>query len=51
MGVSFFAWGAIGLYLSDTAEKKLGLEASSQDREALNAITPKIVVVDRKGES
>ncbi|TVY29527.1 hypothetical protein LHYA1_G001494 [Lachnellula hyalina] len=47
LGVGFIAWGTIGLYLSDRAEKKFGLEATERDREAL----PRITIVEREGKS
>lgn len=43
VGAGFLAWGTIGLYLSDTAEKKLGMEPSEQDKAAL----PRIIAVER----
>lgn len=51
VGLAFLAWGAIGLYISDTAEKKLGFEPSQRDREALEAAVPKITLVERNGKS
>jgi hypothetical protein len=48
VGVGILAWGAIGLYISDSAEKKLGLEPSQQDKEALQAVVPRISVVERE---
>jgi hypothetical protein len=46
--VALLTWGVVGLYVSDTAEKKLGLEPSAQDREALEAVIPRITAVDRE---
>ncbi|KXJ92329.1 hypothetical protein Micbo1qcDRAFT_162566 [Microdochium bolleyi] len=46
VGVGFLAWGVIGLQLTDTAERTLGLEASEQDREELCRLAPRIHVVD-----
>jgi hypothetical protein len=51
VGIAFLAWGAIGLYISDTAEKKLGFEPSQKDKEALEAVVPKISLVERDGKS
>jgi hypothetical protein len=48
VGVGILAWGTIGLYISDSAEKKLGLEPSQQDKEALQAVVPRISVVERE---
>jgi hypothetical protein len=48
VGVALLTWGVVGLYVSDTAEKKLGLEPSAQDREALEAVIPRITAVDRE---
>ncbi len=47
IGLGLLGWGSAGLFLSDTAEKKLGFEASEQDKEALKAFAPKITVVER----
>jgi hypothetical protein len=49
--MAFLAWGAIGLYTSDSAEKKLGLEPSEKDKQALEAVVPKIMLVEREGKS
>ncbi|KAF8863275.1 hypothetical protein BDZ45DRAFT_798568 [Acephala macrosclerotiorum] len=52
VGVGFLAWGTIGLYISDNyAEKKLGFEATEKDREALEAVVPRITAVKREGKS
>lgn len=48
VGLGILAWGSIGLYVSDAAEKKFGLEPSEKDKEALEAVTPRIIVVDRE---
>ncbi len=45
------AWGTIGLYISDNAEKKLGLEPTQKDREALEAVLPKFTTVEREGKN
>jgi len=50
VGLAFLAWGTIGLYISDSAEKKLGFEPTQKDREALEAVVPKITIVDRERE-
>jgi hypothetical protein len=47
VGASFLVWGTIGLYITDTAEKKLGFEASPGDRERLDGVMPRISVVER----
>ncbi len=49
--MAFFAWGTIGLYVSDNAEKKFGFEPSDKDRQGLEALVPKISVVEREGKS
>ncbi|KAE9363449.1 hypothetical protein N431DRAFT_431666 [Stipitochalara longipes BDJ] len=51
VGMAFLAWGAIGLYISDTAEKRLGFEPSQKDKEALDAVVPKITLVERDVKS
>jgi hypothetical protein len=48
VGLAFLAWGTAGLYLSDSAEKKFGLEASEKDRAALEVVVPRITVVERE---
>lgn len=47
MGCSFLVWGVVGQYLTDAAEKRLGMEPTEQDKEALQAVAPKIRVVER----
>jgi len=51
VGLAFLAWGAVGLYISDNAERKLGFEPSQKDKEALEAVVPKITLVERDGKS
>ena len=58
VGLAFLAWGTAGLYISDSAEKKLGFEATEKDKSALKEVVPRITVVERdefagrgKGES
>jgi hypothetical protein len=48
VGFGIIAWGTIGLYVSDTAEKKLGFEASEKDKAALEAVTPRIRFVEKE---
>lgn len=48
VGFSLLAWGTIGLYLSDTAEKKFGFEPTEQEKKELEKVIPKITVVDRE---
>ncbi|KUJ10240.1 uncharacterized protein LY89DRAFT_723501 [Mollisia scopiformis] len=50
VGIAFLAWGTIGLYISDNAEKRLGFEATEKDREALGVVVPRITVVEREGK-
>ena len=45
------AWGTAGLFLSDTAEKELGFEATEADKEALKEFLPKISTVERDEKS
>ncbi|KAG9230788.1 hypothetical protein BJ875DRAFT_430977 [Amylocarpus encephaloides] len=47
VGVSLLAWGSIGLYASDGAGAKLGFTATAPDREALEAVMPRVVSVER----
>jgi len=51
VGLSLLAWGTIGLYLSDTAEKKFGFEPSEKEKQELEKVLPRITVVDREGGS
>jgi hypothetical protein len=37
----------MGLYISDTAEKKLGFEPKETDKKALREVLPKITVVEK----
>ncbi|CAG8952444.1 hypothetical protein HYFRA_00001191 [Hymenoscyphus fraxineus] len=48
IGVAFLAWGTLGLYLSDTAERKLGFEASPKEKEELEGLMPRVSVVERE---
>lgn len=48
VGVAFLAWGTIGIYISDAAEKRLGFEPTEKDREALQAVVPMLTVVERE---
>lgn len=48
IGLGMLAWGTAGLFISDTAEKKLGFEATEADKEALKAFVPKISAVERE---
>ncbi len=50
LGAAFLAWGTIGLYISDSAEKKLGFEATEKDRAALEAVVPRVIAVERDVE-
>jgi hypothetical protein len=47
IGLAFLAWGTLGLYISDNAEKRFGLEAGEGDRERLESVVPKVRVVER----
>ncbi|KAH7314200.1 hypothetical protein BKA65DRAFT_466740 [Rhexocercosporidium sp. MPI-PUGE-AT-0058] len=49
VGASFLAWGTLGLYITDRAESRFGLEASESDREALGRVVPSVRVVEREG--
>ncbi|RDW58070.1 hypothetical protein BP6252_13481 [Coleophoma cylindrospora] len=46
VGLGFLAWGTIGLYLSDSAEKKFGMEPTEKDKAAL----PRIITVERDND-
>lgn len=42
VGLGIIAWGGIGLALSDTTEKKFGLEATEEDRVRLREGLPSL---------
>jgi hypothetical protein len=48
VGLGVIAWSGIGLYISDSAEKKLGYEATEADRERLRKALPYVTMVDRE---
>ncbi|CAD6499203.1 BgTH12-04855 [Blumeria graminis f. sp. triticale] len=48
VGLTFLAWGSIGLVLSNLAERKLGLEPTPSDQQDLDELLPRIEVVERK---
>lgn len=45
VGAGFLIWGTIGLYISDSAERKLGFEPSEEDK----AKMPKFTVIEKEG--
>jgi hypothetical protein len=47
VGLGILAWSAAGLYISDAAEKKLGLEPTEKDRAELEKVVPRITVVEK----
>lgn len=47
IGAGLLTWGTAGLFISDAAEKKMGLEPTEQEKEALRAVVPKISMVER----
>lgn len=49
VGAGFLAWGTLGLFITDSAEAKFGLQASEADREALGRAVPRVSVVEREG--
>ncbi|KAH8592895.1 hypothetical protein B0O99DRAFT_689112 [Bisporella sp. PMI_857] len=51
LGTGMLAWGTIGLYLTDKAEKNMGLEATQADKDALRAAIPRIVQVEKDDDS
>ena len=40
-------YATFATYASDSAEKRLGLEASEKDREELGKLIPRVRVIDR----
>ncbi|CAG9997808.1 unnamed protein product [Clonostachys byssicola] len=47
VGAAVIAWGGVGLYLSDEAEKRFGYTPTEKDQEELRKMTPRITTVDR----
>lgn len=47
LGLGTLAWGTIGIYASDAAEKKFGFEPSEKDRAELKKVVPRITVVEK----
>ncbi len=47
VGAAVIAWGTVGLYISDAAEKKLGFEPTEEDKRALDAALPRIRTVEK----
>lgn len=48
VGLAFLSWGMAGIYISDSAEKRWGFEASEKDILSLKEAVPRVVVVDRE---
>ncbi|KAL2061638.1 hypothetical protein VTL71DRAFT_7015 [Oculimacula yallundae] len=48
VGAGFLAWGTLGLYITDKAESRFGLQASEGDKEALGRVVPSVHVVERE---
>jgi hypothetical protein len=51
LGCGFMAWSIVGLYLSDAAESKLGLQPTAAEKERLRKAIPRIRTVDPDGIS
>ncbi|KAK3688127.1 hypothetical protein B0T22DRAFT_479400 [Podospora appendiculata] len=51
VGAGLILWGVIGLKLADTAEDKLGYTPTEADKAALDRMTPKVQVIDRRDNS
>ncbi|KAG9249313.1 hypothetical protein BJ878DRAFT_484837 [Calycina marina] len=51
VGLGILAWGTIGLYISDKAEKKLGFEPSETEKTALTARMPQITTIRREDKN
>lgn len=51
VGVGLIAWSLIGLQVSDRAEERLGLKPSEEDEAAFRKYIPRVVTVDRDGDS
>lgn len=51
VGAGIMTYAAVGLFLSDKAEEKLGLVPTEKDKEDLREALPKIVAVERGSRS
>ena len=47
LGAGLLVWSALGLWVTDKAERTFGLEPTEKDKEELTRYLPKITVVDR----
>lgn len=45
MGI--LAWGAVGLYVSDVAEEKMGYSPTEKDKEELDRWKPHLTMVEK----
>ncbi|KAH7036273.1 hypothetical protein B0J12DRAFT_744424 [Macrophomina phaseolina] len=48
LGLGLIAWGAIGLYTTDTTEKAFNMVPTEEDKKKLDQSIPKIRVVDKE---
>lgn len=48
LGLGLIAWGTIGLYSTDTAEKAFDMVPTDEDKKKLDQSIPKIRVVDKE---
>ncbi|KAL1621285.1 hypothetical protein SLS56_009279 [Neofusicoccum ribis] len=48
LGAGLIAWGAIGLYTTETAEKAFDMVPSEEDKKKLDQALPKISVVEKE---
>ncbi|KAI9678492.1 MAG: hypothetical protein M1829_002090 [Trizodia sp. TS-e1964] len=48
IGLGVMGYGVVGLLATDQAEKVFGMAPSEEDRQRLNSMLPKILVVERE---
>jgi len=47
LGLGLITWSSIGLWVTSTAEQKLGMQASEEDLKKLKEVVPKVRWVDK----
>ncbi|OCK86042.1 hypothetical protein K432DRAFT_399780 [Lepidopterella palustris CBS 459.81] len=47
IGIGIMGYSGLGILLSDKAAEQFGLVPTEKDKEELNSVIPKIIVVDR----
>jgi hypothetical protein len=47
VGIGVMGYAVAGLYLSDTAEEKLGMKATDEDKAKLREMIPRVHTIDK----